>query len=403
VSGQLAGSGSPAAALLALLRERQEEMARLLTELAAAESPSLEPAAQEPVLARLGAELGAVGMSVRRLHGRASGGLLFARPRRPAAGAPRTFQLLVGHTDTVWPRGTLAAMPIARREGRLYGPGVYDMKGGLVQAVHALRALAELGLRPAAAPVVLIDSDEEIGSRDARRHLRRLARAACRVFVLEPALGPAGLLKTRRKGVGQFHITIHGRASHAGLNPDQGVSAIVELAHLILRLERLADPARGITVNVGVVEGGLRGNVVAPVARAEVDVRVLAREQGEEVERALRALRPVAAGARLEVEGGFERAPLEPTPGNRALLARALTAAGELGIELGEGTAGGASDGNFTSLYAPTLDGLGAVGAGAHAAHEHVELARMPERAALLALLLLCPVAGQAACMPPPG
>jgi glutamate carboxypeptidase len=422
VDGGQPRAGSPARALLDLLRRREDEMAELLRALAAAESPSLDPAAQEPVLARLAAELEAAGMAVRRLRGRTSGGLLFAapprpdRPRRaqvpssapeasrpageqdPEPGRPRPrrpVQLLVGHTDTVWPRGTLASMPLARRDGRLYGPGVYDMKGGLVQAVFALRALAELGLAPPAAPVVLCDSDEETGSRDALRHLRRLARAACRVFVLEPSLGPAGLLKTRRKGVGHFTFTIHGRASHAGLDPEQGASAIVELAHLVLRLQALADPARGLTVNVGVVEGGLRGNVVAPAARAEVDVRVLRRADGEAFAAALRALQPVVAGTRLEVAGGFDRSPLEPTAGNRALLAAALAAAAELGLELGEGAAGGASDGNITSLLAPTLDGLGAVGGGAHAAHEHVELARMPERAALLALLLLSPVAGK--------
>jgi glutamate carboxypeptidase len=387
---------SPASLLLALLRRRQEEMAGLLWDLAAAESPSLEPASQEPVLARLGAELVEAGLVVRRLHGNGSGGHLLAAPAKPAERRrprSRPVQLLLGHCDTVWPRGTLATMPLERRDGRLYGPGVYDMKGGLVQAVFALRALAELGLEPPAVPVLLCNSDEEIGSADSLRHIRRLARAACRVFVLEPSLGPAGLLKTRRKGVGHFTFTIHGRASHAGLDPEQGASAIVELAHLVLRLQDLADARRGITVNVGVVAGGLRGNVVAPAARAEVDVRVLRREDGETIEHAIRDLPPVGAGTRLEVAGGFDRPPLEPTAGNRALLATAVAAAAELGFELGDGAAGGASDGNTTSLYAPTLDGLGAVGSGAHAAHEHVELARMPERAALLALLLLAPLA----------
>ncbi|MBV8199258.1 MAG: M20 family metallopeptidase [Acidobacteria bacterium] len=383
-------------------------MAGLLADLARLESPSVEPASQGPVLDRLQSEVEALGMRVRRLRGRASGGQLFAAPQRQAApetavrtrpAGARPAQLLLGHCDTVWPLGMLAAMPVEIRGGRLYGPGVYDMKAGLVQAVFALRALRELRLEPPAAPVLFVNSDEETGSGDSARWVRLLARRVARVFVLEPSLGPAGKLKTGRKGVGQFIVTVRGRAAHAGLEPERGASAILELSHVIQRLHALADPARGIAINVGVVAGGLRGNVVPPEARAEVDVRVLWQQDAPALEAAIRGLAPTVPGTRLEITGGIDRPPLIATPANLALWRTAERAGRQLGLVLGHGTAGGASDGNTTSLYTATLDGMGAVGGGAHSADEHVELARMPERAALLALLLLAPLASAESAM----
>lgn len=381
-----------AEALLERLRGWEGEMTALLAELAAAESPSLVPEAQGPVLDLLGRVLAEAGLRVRRLAGRRSGGQLFAVPAADARPRRRPAQLLLGHCDTVWPLGTLAAMPVERRDGRLHGPGVFDMKGGLVQGVFALRALRELAAEPPALPLFFVTSDEEVGSGESRRRLRLLARHVRRVFVLEPPLGPGGALKTGRKGFARFTVTVRGRAAHAGLDPEKGASAILELAHVIQRLDALADPARGISVNVGLVSGGVRANVVAPEARAEVDIRILRAQDLAAVERELRGLAPAVPGTSIEVAGGIDRPPLEPTPGNVALWRQAERAARDLGIRLGSSTVGGASDGNITSLYAPTLDGLGAVGDGAHAAHEHVELARMPERAALLALLLLAPL-----------
>jgi glutamate carboxypeptidase len=375
------------------LRRRRGEMVELLRDLALLESPSHLPQTQEAVFARLAAALAPAGLAARRLAalpGWKSGGQLLAVPARRRRGGPA--QLLLGHCDTVWPVGTLASMPVAERDGRLSGPGVYDMKGGLVQGVFALRALADLGLEPPAAPVVFVNSDEEVGSPESTARIERLARCMQRVFVLEPALGPEGKLKTGRKGTGRFSVVVHGRAAHSGLEPEKGASAIHELAHVIQRLHALGDPARGITVNVGVVAGGLRPNVVAPEARAEVDVRVLRWEDAAALEDAIRGLAPATPGTRIEVAGRVDRPPLEPTPGNRRLWHAAERAAAALGLELGEGTAGGASDGNTTSRLAPTLDGLGAVGDGAHAVHEHVVIERLPERAALLALLLLAPV-----------
>jgi glutamate carboxypeptidase len=365
-------------------------MVDLLSRLARLESPTLEPQSQGPVFDLLTEALASTGYRVRRLRGKSSGGQLFAVPALRQRG--RGAQLLLGHVDTVWEQGTLARMPVTLADGQLTGPGVFDMKGGLVQAVFALRALRELGLEPPVTPVLFLNSDEELGSAESTRTLRRLARRVQRVFVLEPALGPEGKLKTGRKGVGRFTVTVHGRAAHAGLAPEEGASAIVELAHVILRLQALADPARGITVNVGVVVGGTRSNVVAPEARAEIDVRVLTQADGAAIELAIRGLTPVTPGTRIVAKGAVDRPPLERTPRNRALFAKAQAAAEELGIALGEGTAGGGSDGNTTSLSTATLDGLGAVGDGAHAVHELVFVDRLPERAALLALLLLAPV-----------
>jgi glutamate carboxypeptidase len=374
--------------LLDHLRSRQGEMAALVRELALLESPSQVPEAQEAVFARLAAALDEAGLRTRRLRGRASGGQLFAAPPRPRASGA---QLLIGHCDTVWPLGTLATMPVELRDGRLHGPGVYDMKAGLVQGIFALRALRDLGLEPPLAPVFFINSDEEVGSAESVRWIRRLARRVERVFVLEPALGREGRLKTARKGVGRFRVTVRGRAAHAGLEPERGASAILGLAHAIPALYALADPSRGLTVNVGVIGGGLASNVVAPEAWAEVDLRVLQREDADAFEQGLRKLEPAVPGTSLEIQGGMNRHPLEPSSRNRALWHAAERCARELGIELGEGTAGGGSDGNFTTEHAATLDGLGAVGDGAHAVHEHALVDRMPERAALLAKLLLEP------------
>ncbi|MFL6196660.1 MAG: M20 family metallopeptidase [Thermoanaerobaculia bacterium] len=381
-----------AQSLLAHLRTHQSAMASLLADLGRMESPSHDPAAQEPVFARLAAELAASGLRTRRLAGRASGGQLWAVPRERRRG--RAAQLLLGHCDTVWPAGTVAGMPVEIRDGRLTGPGVYDMKAGLVQGIFALRALRELGLPAEMETAFFINSDEEIGSLESLPRIGKLARRVRRVFVLEPSLGPAGRLKTRRKGSLRFTIKVSGKAAHSGLDPEKGASAILELSRVIRRLYELADPARGITVNVGVVSGGLRANVVAPEARAELDVRVLGWEDAVRIEQTVHAFEPETPGTSLEVLGGIDRPPLEATPGNRRLWEAALRRAGELGIELGEGTAGGASDGSLTSRVVPTLDGLGAVGDGAHAVHEHVLLDRMPERAALLALLLLEPDEG---------
>lgn len=370
------------------VRAARPAMTSLLAELARAESPSDVPEAQQRVFALLADALEPADYMATHLPGTTSGGQLYARPAERVRHQP--VQLLLGHGDTVWPQGTLDTMPVEETDdGRLRGPGVYDMKGGLVQMVFALRTLYEMELTPSVTPVVFVNSDEEIGSHDSRPRIHRLARIAERTFVLEPSLGSEGKLKTARKGVGRFIIRIKGKSAHAGLDPESGASAIVELSHVIQKLHALNDAERGVTVNVGMIEGGQRPNVVAPTSRATADVRVLTCEDAEIVERTIRSLEVSTSGVTLDIEGGIRRPPMERTPRNRTLWHTAQEAAERLGIDLDEGMAGGASDGNETSTFCATLDGLGAVGDGAHAEHEYVDLDKMVERTALLVLLLL--------------
>jgi glutamate carboxypeptidase len=374
--------------VLGYLREQEQALVGFLERLALAESPTAEPASQDEVLRTLSGVLTEIGYATWRVPGRRSGGHLYARPecRRCAAA-----QLLLGHCDTVWPHGTLAEMPVEVKDGVITGPGVYDMKGGLAQMIFALRALRDLDLNPPLTPVVFVNSDEEVGSRGSTRYIRRLARAVQRTFVLEPSLGPSGKLKTARKGVGRFSVVVEGEAAHAGLDPEGGASAILELSYLIQALFALNDPARGITVNVGTIDGGLSPNVVAPESRAVVDVRVPTREDARRVEEAIYGLKPVTQGVTLRVEGGMGRPPMVRTPRNRRLWEKACGLGKELGLDIDDGMAGGGSDGNTTSLFTATLDGLGAVGDGAHAHHEFVYVDSMVERCALLALLLMEP------------
>lgn len=382
----IAGRPASAREVLEALRRKGERMTELLAELASIETPSTRAASQEPALSLLAAELEARGFRARRLAGAVSGGMLYAQPRGFSR-RRRPRQLLLGHLDTIWPLGSITTMPVRREEGRLYGPGVYDMKAGIVQMLFAL---GEMPRSAPVAPVVLLTTDEEIGSPDSAAVIQELARGAERVFVMEPSLGPTGRLKTARKGAGRFVVHVHGRAAHAGLDPEHGASAILELSRVVQALFSLNDPEKGTTVNVGTIDGGIGANVVAARARAEVDVRVRTVSEGERIARDIRALRPSTPGTELEIEGEIGRPPLPPTA-SRELLRLARRAGAALGLSIEGGEAGGTSDGNLTAPLAPTLDGLGAVGAGAHAEHEHVEIERMPERAALLALLLQVP------------
>ncbi len=379
-----------AAALMEYLEGRRDEMVELLVELASLESPTDVPETQGPVQARLARSLEECGMQVRHVPGRATGGLLYARPRRRARGRPA--QLLIGHSDTVWPVGTTASMPVVVENGHVRGPGTFDMKAGLVLGIFALEALAALGLEPPATPLCLINSDEEIGSPESLRWVRSLARRVVRAFVLEPAYAPEGRLKTARKGVGRFRIIVRGIPAHAGLDPTAGASAIVEMANVVLRLQALNDPERGTTLNVGTIQGGTRRNVVAAEAVAEVDLRVATAEDGEAVSRVIHQLQAKTPGTAIHVTGGLATPPLERTARNRALWCQAQLAGERLGLSLEQYAAGGASDGNTTSRYTATLDGLGAIGDGAHARHESVLIAGMVERAALLAEILMSPV-----------
>jgi len=308
---------------------------------------------------------------------------------RPRAATKSSGQLLVlGHYDTVYATGTLSKMPFRASGGKVFGPGVFDMKAGIVQALFALDVLLATHAPVRKQIVFLWTSDEEIGSESSRKLLESEARRSDAVFVLEPSLGPKGLLKTARKGVGEAQLTVHGKASHAGLAPEKGINAVHEMALQIARIVKWNDLRSGVTVNADIVQGGTRVNVIAESARAVLDLRALRISDMHAIEKKLKALKPLLNGAKLEVTGGFTRAPLERKI-SVELFGRAKKLASQMGISLGEGTAGGASDGNFTAaLGIPTLDGLGAVGDGAHSRHEHIVGRAMPERAALLAALL---------------
>lgn len=374
-------------ALLSYLQPRREEMLAAVARLVEHESPSRDKASLDALAGALAGRFRDLGAEVGLIAHPGGGDHLLARFDAPGAEAPPA--LILGHFDTVWPAGTLARQPFRVEDGRAYGPGIFDMKASLVLAEYALATLRALGLRLPRPVVVLFTSDEEIGSPLSRPSIEAEASEAAHVLVLEPPL-PGGRLKTARKGVGQFTVEIRGRAAHAGIEPEKGVSAVQELAHQVLHIHGLADPAAGTTVNVGVVQGGTTPNVVADRATARVDVRAWTADEAGRIDRAMHALEPRTPGARLAVQGGFNRPPMERSSRGGALFQRARQIGRSLGLDLAEGATGGGSDGNFTAaLGVATLDGLGALGAGAHAEDEHIVVASLPGRAALIAALLL--------------
>ena len=375
--------------ILQYIQDQQAELIELLKHMVDAESPSATPQAHRLIIAVLTEALTSLNFRVRIPQAGNSHRHIFARRDERRRNSPA--QLLVGHYDTVWPLGTTAKRPFTIDGNIIRGPGVFDMKGGLAQIVFALKALQELDLPMPLEPVIFFNSDEEIGSRSSTRYVRALAKNVERAYVLEPSLGEAGVIKTERKGIGRFTVTVHGKAAHAGLDPEGGASAILELSHVIQSLFALNDPDKGITVNVGTIDGGLQPNVIAPHRQAVVDVRVPTIAVGDRIVETIHTLKPTTPGVRLTVEGGIGRPSMEQTPRNESLWESAESLGKELGLELQQGRAGGGSDGNTTSQYTATLDGLGPVGHGAHAEHEFLYLDKTLERTALLALLLLVP------------
>ena len=379
-------AGEVAAQSVKFLREWRSDFIKFVQTLALAESPSTVPESHGTVRDILRRALLDLGFEVQLIPGKKYGDHLLAQV--PGAFAE---QMLLGHLDTVWPLNTLETMPVELDNDILRGPGIFDMKGGLAIGIFALRALETMDRVPPLAPGFLITSEEEIGSPESEYLIVDLAKKASRVFVLEPALGERGRIKTFRKGVGHFRVEVTGVSSHAGLDPDAGASAIVELANVIHSLAGLADSKRGITVNVGVIEGGTRANVVAAHATAEVDVRVKTVEDARSIEAEIDCITASVPRTHVTIEGTVARDPLERTPRNQALWESALGIASSIGADLEEGDSGGASDGNLTSQHTATLDGLGAVGDGAHADHEFLHVDRSLERAAILAGLLTLP------------
>jgi glutamate carboxypeptidase len=378
--------------VLSYVRGRESEMIELTRELVECETPSGDRAAIDRFVDLMADTMAPVA-AIRRLAGGAYGKHLVCdvrlpRRRKLTRGTPGQI-LALGHSDTVWPAGTLRAMPFRSEEGRLWGPGVLDMKGGIVVFVLAVRALKEMEIPVAVHVRLQLNSDEEVGSPSSRALTETNARESSAVLVLEPGTGLSGKLKTARKGVGEYRLVVHGKASHAGVDFEAGASATLELARQIERIQTFNDLGRGITVNPGVISGGTRSNVVAAEARAEIDVRVVRAADAGRLETKFRSLRPYDGRCSIEVSGGLNRPPMPRSKETVRLFRTAQSLARELGLELEESLSGGGSDGNFTAaLGIPTLDGLGAVGEGAHAANESILIERMADRAALMAKLI---------------
>jgi len=374
--------------ILRQVKSYQAETLELIGRFVECESPSDDRAAVDRFVDLVCDTLAPVARLKTVAGGRFSRHLL-AEMKLPGRG--KSGQILVlGHSDTVWPVGTLRSMPLRNYRGRVCGPGVLDMKAGIAFFVFAARALREMDLAVSSRVLLQLNSDEEVGSVSSRALTEENARRSHTVLVLEPGTGLEGKLKTARKGVGVFTVTVRGRASHAGVDFEAGASAVLELARQIDTIAGFTNLERGITVNAGVIAGGTRSNVVAAEARAEVDIRVAHLRDTVPLERKFRALKPFDPRCTIAVSGGLNRPPLAPSAVGKRLFRTARKLALELGIELEESSSGGGSDGNFTAaLGIPTLDGLGAVGEGAHAAHESILINRIADRTALLAKLLL--------------
>jgi glutamate carboxypeptidase len=370
--------------ILAHLRDHLQEMTALLALLVEMESSSYDKSSIDRLGGFLAEQARGLGAMVETLPQAKCGDHLRAR----WGGGPGGV-LLLCHMDTVWEPGTVVRRPIRIQDGLFYGPGAFDMKGGIVNALWAMRALLDLDLLPDRRVTLLLTSDEEIGSRTSRAAIESEASTHDAVFVLEPAQPPYASLKTSRKGVGLYQVTVTGRPAHAGADHEKGINAIEEMAHQILDIQQFTEYAAGTTVNVGVVRGGTRSNVVPAQATARVDVRVTNAAEARRLDIRMHSLTPRLPGASIDVSGGINRPPMVRSDGAARLYAQAVALGGELGLRITEAGSGGGSDGNFTAaLGIPTLDGLGVVGDGGHAEHEHVVLASMPERAALLAAMI---------------
>ena len=374
--------------LLAYFDAHRADMLEFTRWLVEQESMSREADATRRIAEKLGETLASTGGSVELLDDPRYGSTLRARFNHSHESQDSQQVLVVGHLDTVWPIGTLATRPFRVEDGRAFGPGIFDMKSGVMLAAYAVRAIRELGRTTKRGITLLMTCDEETGSHFSREIIEEEGRRAHAALVIEPPI-PGGTIKTGRKGVGEFEVIIRGRSAHAGNDPQAGISAVTEMAHQILAINKLNDYERGTTINVGVARGGVLSNVVAAEAHAFVDMRFRTVDEGERVIQAMSQLQPVVDGARIELRGGINRPPLVRTDETGALFDHAKQLASEIGFDLKEGSVGGGSDGNFiAALGVPVLDGLGVDGAGAHAEHEHIIVSDIPRRAALLTRLI---------------
>jgi glutamate carboxypeptidase len=373
--------------LLAMFRHPYQRLILSdIEELVQFESPSGDRSLLEQLKGLLIDRLKMLHASVQTEFGRPENGHIVARFAGPAERCPA---LVLGHYDTVWPWGTLERMPFRVESGRAFGPGILDMKAGLAIFLRVMELIENVGLALPRPVWAVITADEEMGSPTSRWLIEEIARECAYVLVLEPGLTNGGL-KTSRKGVGRFRLDVEGKAAHAGAAPGEGRSAVVELAHQILRLDDLTNTALGTTITAGVIQGGTAANVVPARAWAEIDVRVASQDEQARINLELGGLHARTPGVLVHVTGSFNRPPMERTPGVANLFEQAQRIARELGLTITEGSTGGGSDGNFTAaLGLPTLDGLGAWGGGAHADDEHIVIDSLHQRAALLAALLL--------------
>lgn len=374
--------------LLHAAKKRQKRILEDLKSLVLIESPSDDKAAVDRAAQHTAALFASLGGKPLRHRQKQYGDLLEIRFAAHPTRRAESGILLLGHLDTVWPMGTLRTMPYRMTRDRAFGPGIYDMKTGVVMIAHAMAMLQELNM-PHPAVTVLLNSDEEIGSPCSRAVTERLARNCAAVFVLEPAQGIPGAYKTARKGVGEYTLRVQGVAAHSGVDFEKGHSATLELARQLEKISRFTDLKTGLTVNPGVIRGGTRVNVIAAEASADIDVRVARMRDAARVKRLFQQLRPCDRKCKLEISGDVNRPPMERGPGTVKLFQHARKLASAMGFVLEEASTGGGSDGNFTAaLGIPTLDGMGAVGEGAHARHESILLAALAPRTALLAAMI---------------
>jgi glutamate carboxypeptidase len=372
---------------LSYFQKREEQIVQTIRQLVETESPSDNKEAVDRLGTMLAGRFEALGGHAKFHRVPNFGDHLQVDFAGPRGGRP---VLLLGHLDTVYPLGTLATMPCRVSDGRLWGPGSFDMKSGIafmLHAIEALRAWHEVKL-PRSVTVLLV-SDEEVGSATSRVITENLAKKSAAVLVLEPSHGPKGAVKTARKGIGEYVLKVTGKAAHSGLDFEKGQSAIVELARQIIAISKLVDLKRGLTLNVGTVQGGTRVNVIPAEASAVLDVRVARKQDAAGIDRRLRSLKPFNRKCKLEITGGMNRPPMERTSAVATLYKKAAKITNQFGWKLEEAAVGGGSDGNFTAgLGIPTLDGLGGVGEGAHATHESILISEIPKRTALLAALI---------------
>jgi glutamate carboxypeptidase len=377
--------------VLAYAQANQDAIVELIRELVECESPSDDPAAVNRFVELFSDKVSGIASSIKTYSGGKQYGkhlrVEFQLPGKVKRGEPQILAL--GHSDTVYPMGTLRSTPFRADADALWGPGVIDMKGGIAFFVFAMRALRDLDIPVSRKVVLQLNSDEEVGSDSSRPLSEEAARKSAAVLVLEPGTGTEGKLKTARKGVGDYTVLVRGKAAHAGVDFTAGASAILEAARQVCKIAEFTDLAKGTTVNPGVIHGGTRTNVIADLATVEVDMRVAKLSEASKLEKKFRSLKPVDKRCSLEISGGLNRPPMERTKAIAALFQKAKSLAAELGVAIEESSTGGGSDGNFTAaLGVPTLDGIGAVGLGAHTPHEQLFASRIADRTALLAKLV---------------